>query len=219
MLRFEDQIHTAYLEALRTPGLKDCVSVVDQLRNIKTRPEERDRLWTRVIDGYRAGPREPWAALILETIREGLIVAVLTVPFLPSSLSMSDLTQQMIAEVLKTALEGPSEPARWTPNRLLTRATGAVYDWLIEEKGLKSLELQAGLIRTTVPGEFLLEIAELRLDLAAGRIPERPLALAVYRWAGERFRALADAEGINLEAFWKQQQRAMAEVRSVLTAA
>jgi hypothetical protein len=74
----------------------------------------------RVINGDKEGnPAE--AALILESVRFDLIATAVAIPFLPSSVSQDDVSQQLVAEVLTTALDGRTESACMITARLLAR--------------------------------------------------------------------------------------------------
>lgn len=57
-----------------------------------------------------------------------------SIPTLPEAITRDDIGQQMVIELLAAALEGPTVPARWTPNRLLSLATRGTYRrWLARE--------------------------------------------------------------------------------------
>jgi hypothetical protein len=43
-------------------------------------------------------------------------------PALPQVIGQDDIAQALMTEVLAAAAEGPTTPARWTRNRLITRA-------------------------------------------------------------------------------------------------
>jgi DNA-directed RNA polymerase specialized sigma24 family protein len=44
-----------------------------------------------------------------------------------------EVAQQVVTEILEAALDGPTVPARWSPNRLLTLATRGTHRWLARE--------------------------------------------------------------------------------------
>jgi len=137
MLRFVDQIHQAFAETVRSGQLRGFEDFPGLLRDLDLPPEERDRLWATALGGYVSGPRQPWAALVLKTTSPDLGIFIATLPPLPGSIRHEDVAHQFIAELLAAAAGGPTDPPRWSPNRILTRASTATYRCLARE--LRSL--------------------------------------------------------------------------------
>lgn len=48
----------------------------DRIRDLTAAPEERDRLWVTLLDGYRKGPRQAWAAVLLEVLSKDMTVTI-----------------------------------------------------------------------------------------------------------------------------------------------
>src|SRR5260370_35426594 len=63
-------------------------------------------------------------------------------PAMPPAAPHDEVAQQLIPELLAAALDGPTEPARWSPNRLLSTATKGTYRWLARE--IRSLSQSTG---------------------------------------------------------------------------
>src|SRR5260370_8014892 len=63
-------------------------------------------------------------------------------PAMPPAAPHDEVAQQLIPELLAAALDGPTEPARWSPNRLLSTATKGTYRWLARE--IRSLSHSTG---------------------------------------------------------------------------
>src|SRR5919201_659043 len=123
MLRFSDQIHTAYLDALNARSLAGASAILATLRDFNAPPEHHDAAWTALLTAYAMGPRAAWATAILEAMRIDLVVAIATLPALPPVIDQDDIAQALITEALAAALDGPTNPARWTRHRLISRAT------------------------------------------------------------------------------------------------
>ena len=123
MLRLSDQIHRAYQAALSSGSIDGAESLVVRLRDFNAPEPERDQLWSQLIDNYIAGPRQGWAAALLEVMGVDLLAALGALPAIPPTMTRVDIGQELVAEVLAAALDGPTTPARWTRHRLITRAT------------------------------------------------------------------------------------------------
>src|SRR6266571_4502397 len=137
MLRFSDQIRRAFIDTVQSGVIDlpeaDLLALPIRLRDLEGPGEERDTLWRLLISRFNAGPRGPWSAVVLEAMRPDLTAAIVSIPAMPPVISRSDIAQQLIAELLTAAGDAPPEPARWTPHRLMSRATTAVYRWLANE--------------------------------------------------------------------------------------
>jgi hypothetical protein len=133
MMRFTDQIHRAFLETIRSGALPGADDLPERLRDFSIPGEELDALWARVLDGYRTGPRQAWATVLLEAMRPDLAAVVVAVPAVPPAITREELAQHLIVEVLAAASEAPSSPARWTSNRLISPAARETTRWFARE--------------------------------------------------------------------------------------
>ena len=68
MLRLSDQIHRAYQAALSSGSIDGAESFVVRLRDFNAPEQERDELWTQLIDHYIARPRQAWPAALLQVM-------------------------------------------------------------------------------------------------------------------------------------------------------
>ena len=131
MLRLSDQIQRA--AALSFGSIDGAESLVVRLRDFSAPEQERDELWTQLIDHYTSGPRQAWAAALLEVMRVDLLAALGELPAIPPAITRVDIAQQLVTEVLAAALDGPTTPAHRTRQRLITRATTSVQRLLVDE--------------------------------------------------------------------------------------
>ncbi len=142
MMRFVDQIHQAFRDTVRSGSLATAQDLPARLRDLATPPEERDQIWNDVLQAYIAGPRHQWATIVLEAMCPDIAVTVAKIPAIPPAITREEVAQQLITELLIAALDGPTQPARWSPNRLLSNATKLTYRWLARE--IRSLSQGAG---------------------------------------------------------------------------
>jgi len=142
MMRFIDQIHQAFRDTVRSGSLATAQDLPARLRDLATPPEERDQIWNDVLQAYIAGPRHQWATIVLEAMCPDIAVTVAKIPAIPPAITREEVAQQLITELLIAALDGPTQPARWSPNRLLSNATKLTYRWLARE--IRSLSQGAG---------------------------------------------------------------------------
>lgn len=103
MLHLGKRIHTAFLEGARTGAIEQPEHVVARLRDLGGDPDERDRLWTMVIEGYQQDSAGPWAAALLEAIRTELDILCATLPLAEPFVDRDDLANQLVVEVLAVA--------------------------------------------------------------------------------------------------------------------
>ena len=219
MLRLSDQIHRAYQSALSSGSIDGAESLVVRLRDFNAPEQERDELWTQLIDHYIARPRQAWAAALLEVMRVDLIAALGALPAVPPAITRDDIAQQLVTEVLAAALEGPTTPARWTRHRLITRATTSVQRLLVDE--LRSATDEAELPpQPDGSSQVSMQLRELMVDIEAGRMPRKAVAI-LYRQEvlGESLAELAAEVGISADAMRMQRARSVAAIRRLLEAA
>jgi len=212
MLRLSDQIHRAYQATLSFGSIDGAESLVVRLRDFNAPEQERDELWTQLIDHYTSGPRQAWAAALLEVMRVDLLAALGALPAMPPAITRDDIAQQLVTDLLAAALEGPTTPARWTRHRLITRATTSVQRLLVDE--LRSATDEAEL--PPQPDGSLhvsMQLSELMVDRKAVAILFRQKVL------GESLAELAAEAGISFDAMRMQRNRSLATTRRLLGAA
>jgi DNA-directed RNA polymerase specialized sigma24 family protein len=138
---------------------------------------------------------------------------------MPPAISRADIAQQLIAELLAAAGDTPAEPARWTPHRLMSRATTAVYRWLANEvRGLGGFPPEPS--AQDAATEARAELAALLWEIEVSRVPSKALVL-LYRqeMLGETLAELAHEAGISVEALKMRRQRAIESLRRRLSEA
>src|SRR5258708_18836375 len=133
MMLFTEQIQIAFAEATRSGILPGVANLPERLRDFEADGCELDRLWAELLQHYQRGPRQAWAAVLLEAMRPDLAAAVAAVPAFPPVITPEDFAQQLMTNVLLAALDNPADRARWTPNRLISRASQNTQKWLARE--------------------------------------------------------------------------------------
>jgi hypothetical protein len=219
MIRLSDQIHRAYRAALSSGSIGGAESLVVRLRDLNAPEQEGDELWTELIDHYIAGPRQAWAAALLEVMRVDLVSALAALPALPPAITRDDIAQQLATDVLATALEGPTNPARLTRDRLITRATASVQRLLVDE--LRSATDESELPpRPDGSSQVSMQLRELMVGIEAGQTPRKAAAI-LYREEvlGESLAELGADAGLSPEAIRMQRDRSVAAIRRLLEAA
>jgi AcrR family transcriptional regulator len=217
MMRFVDQIHLAFGETVRSGSLVGVEDLPARLRDLAAPPEERDRLWSDALRAYIEGPRQPWATIVLEAMCPDLAVTVATIPAMPPAITHDEVAQQLITELLAAALAGPTEPARWSPNRLLSNATKKTYRWLARE--IRSLRQSHGELDRRATDAAGREIPGLLAELEARAIPSAGLVI-LYRQEvlGESLAEIAAETGLSENALYLRRYRAVARLRKELAA-
>lgn len=107
---------------------------------------ERDRLLAEIVAAYRRGPRELWAAVILDLLAPGMIEILQAIDRKtgeiadmwhhdePLVIDEEELRAQLVMEVLAAAATIPIHPGgRAMKVRLLKRAYKYVVRWLIRD--------------------------------------------------------------------------------------
>src|SRR5258708_17766849 len=130
MMRFADQIAEAFRETVRAGSLVGVDDLPSRLRLWRAPAETRDRMWSQVLRDYIEGPRTAWATIILEAMCPDLVITISAMPAMPPPLTHDEVAQQLITELLTAALDGPAEPGRWSPNRMLSPAPKAAVPCL-----------------------------------------------------------------------------------------
>jgi len=218
MMRFVDQIHQAFQETIRSGSLIGVEDLPGRLKDLAAPPDERDRLWSYLLNAYVEGPRRPWATIILESMCPDIAVTVATIPAMPPAITHDEVSQQLITELLAAALEGPVEPARWSPNRLLSRSTTATYRWLAKE--IRSLKACIGDLDRRARNAAGHEIPGLLAELEARTVPSAGLVI-LYRQEvlGESLAEMAVECGLSENALCLRRYRAVRRLRRELAAA
>ena len=218
MMRFVDQIHQAFGDTVRSGSIPGVGELPDRLRDLAAPAEERDCLWGEVLRAYIEGPRQPWATVILEAMCPDLAVTVAITPAMPPAITHDEVAQELITEVLTAALEGPTVPARWSPNRLLSCATKLMYRWLARE--VRSLRSSTGGVDQPATDAAGREIPTLLAELEARAIPSVGLVI-LYRQEvlGESLVEMAAESGLSENALSLRRHRAVLRLRRELDAA
>ena len=218
MMQFTEQIHRAFEETIRSGVLSGIENLPERLRDYLATGWELDMLWAELIRHFQEGPRQPWATVLLEAMRPDLAAAVAVVPAFPPVVTQEDFAQQLMANLLTDALGGPVEPARWTPNRLISHASRDTQRWLAREirifaKNVGYVDGKAG----SIPS---FELPSLLLELEVKRNPSRGLVV-LYRKEvlGHSIEEMAAECGLTENALRLRRRRAIERIRRELDAA
>jgi hypothetical protein len=217
MMRFVDQIHQAFRETVRSGLLVGVEDLPTRLRVWGAPAETRDQMWTQVLRDYVEGPRGAWATILLEAMCPDLVVAIAAMPAMPPAITHDEVAQQLITELLAAALDGPTEPARWSPNRLLSTATKRTYRWLARE--IRSMSHSTGDLDRQATDAAGHEIPGLLAELEARTIPSAGLII-LYRQEvlGESLADMAAESGLSENALRLRRRRAIERIRKELAA-
>jgi DNA-directed RNA polymerase specialized sigma24 family protein len=217
MMRFTDQIHRAFLETVRSGALPGADDLPERLRDFSIPGDELDQLWVQALDGYRTGPRQAWATVLLEAMRPDLAAAVVAVPAVPPAITREELAQHLIVEVLTAASEGPSFPARWTPNRLISRASRETARWFARE--LRALSHGVGNLDQTAKDPKGSELPAVLYELETRAKPSAGLVI-LYREEvlGDSLVELAQETGLSEDALRQRRNRAIERIKRDLAA-
>ena len=217
MMRFVDQIHQAFQETVRSGSLVGVEDLPGSLRDWRAPADALDRLWTSMLRDYVDGPRMAWATIILEAMCPDLVTTIAAMPAMPPAITHDEVAQQLITELLAAALEGPTVPARWSPNRLLSTATRGTYRWLASE--IRSLSHSTGDLDRRVINSAGHEIPGLLAELEARAVPSAGLVI-LYRQEvlGESLAEMAAQSGLSENALRLRRRRAIERIRKELAA-
>jgi hypothetical protein len=218
MMRFTDQIQRAFAETVRSGILPDVDYLPERLRDFSLKGPELDALWTELLRHFQDGPRQPWATVLLEAMRPDLAVAVAVVPAFPPAITREEVAQQLIADLLKAALDSPADPARWTPNRLISRAAQTTQRWLGRE--IRAFAQGVGNLEQTATAPAGQEMPGLLLELELRRNPSAGL-VALYRQEvlGDSLAEIAFEVGLSENALRLRRRRVIERLRREFTAA
>jgi hypothetical protein len=129
---------------------------------------------------YTSGPRQAWAAALLEVMRVDLLAALGALPAMPPAITRDDIAKQFVTDLLGAALDGPTTPARWTRHRLITRATTSAQRVLVDE--LRSATDESELPpQPDGSSQVSMQLRELMVDIEAGRMPRKAVAILSTR--------------------------------------
>jgi hypothetical protein len=147
-----------------------------------------------------------------------IAVTVATIPAMPPAITHDEVSQQLITELLAAALSGPTEPARWSPNRLLSRSTTLTYRWLAKE--IRSLKICIGDLDRRANDAAGHEIPGLLAELEARATPSAGLVI-LYRQEvlGESLSEIAAESGLSENALYLRRYRAVQRLRREFAAA
>jgi DNA-directed RNA polymerase specialized sigma24 family protein len=233
MSSISDEIDQAFEEALLAHGRApldrlaeghpvlagmSASAVIDVAVNDRVAPFVRDQVWVAVIDGYRQGPTAFWGPLVLKAIVPTLLPKAARLPQEPEF--EADINHQLIAGVLHAAATGklPS-PARWTPNRLATRAVTRTRRWMAKEARARDVyldelpEAEAG--PDPDPDEFFSMLVLLR---GWGLDEEGSILLLRNRVFGEPLAEIAEQLGMAEAVLRMRRVRAEERIRRQLAA-
>lgn len=217
-MQFTEQIQRAFEETVRSGVLSGAAKLPERLRDYLAPGCELDALWADLLQHFQEGPRQPWATVLLEAMRPDLAVAVAAVPVLPPVVTREDFAQQLMANLLTAALDPPVQPARWTPNRLISRAGLATQRWLARE--IRGFARQVGYVDRKAGSISGLELPSLLLELEMKQNPS-PGLVVLYRQEvlGDSIEEMAAECGLTENALRLRRRRAIERIRRELDAA
>ncbi len=218
MMQFTDQIQKAFADVVRwgiLPGVED---LPNRLRDFTSAGSTLDEMWADLLGRYQAGPRQAWATVLLEAMRPDLAAAVAVVPAFPPVVTREDYAQQLMANLLEAAMAAPVEPARWTPNRLISRAGLSTQRWLARE--IRRFARHVGYVDQKAAPFATWELPTLLLELKMKENPSAGL-MVLYREEvlGDSLVEIAAECGLSETALRLRRLRAVRRIRRELAAA
>jgi len=218
MMQFTEQIQIAFAEATRSGILPGVADLPERLRDFEADGCELDKLWAELLQHYQAGPRQAWAAVLLEAMRPDLAAAVAAVPAFPPVITREDFAQQLMANVLVAALDSPADQARWTPNRLISRASQKTQKWLARE--IRGFAKRAGYVDEKATVKSSLGLLGLLVELEMSSNPSVGMVV-LYREEvlGDSLAEIAAECGLSENALRHRRRRAVERIRRELAAA
>jgi hypothetical protein len=122
----------------RLPSRK--LRVVARARASTNEPSgERDRLLGEIVLEYRKGPRDVWAAVLLDVLTPAILARLVLYRTEPPGLDAEDIRQQFIVELLSAARSMPMPlGSGFVERRLILRAGQGVRRWLRKEGGYRA---------------------------------------------------------------------------------
>ena len=205
------------LDHLALDGLS-ARALVDAAIDVRTAPLLRDQLWTAVIWSYRQGPRGFWGPVVLQAAVPTLLRKAAKLRYDPEL--GEDVNHQLIAAVLEAAVgESLPRPARWTPNRLATRAVTRTRRWIVSEARSRCVPLHELPERSSTPAPDPDEFASLMDRLRGWGIgDEMSVLLYRHRVLGEPLTRIAKQLGTTEKALQMRRFRAEERIRRQLAA-
>lgn len=95
-------------------------------------PAERDEVFLEAVLAYRTGPKQVWAAVILEILAPAILARLTYLQPPEAAVDSEDLRQQLILQVLRAAARVPLERGpSYLRRRVLLRADKAMERWLV----------------------------------------------------------------------------------------
>src|SRR5260370_23783045 len=151
-------------------------------------------------------------------MRRDLAAAVAVVAAFPPVVTQEDFAQQLMAILLTAALDGPVAPARWMPNRLISRAALKTQRWLARE--IRSFAKRVGYVDPKSAAHGSLGLPGLLVELEMSRNPSAGLVV-LYRQEvlGDSLAEIASESGLSETALRSRRRRAVERVRRALAAA
>ena len=217
-MQFTEQIRRAFEETVRSGVLPGIEELPERLRDYLAPGCALDMLWAELLQRFQEGPRQPWATVLLEAMRPDLAAAVAVVPVFPPVITREDFAQQLMANLLTAALDPPVEPARWTPNRLISRAGLTTQRWLVRE--IRGFARRVGFVERKAGSISGLELPNLLLELEMKGNPS-PGLVVLYRQEvlGDSIAEMAAECGLTENALRLRRRRAIKRIRRELDAA
>jgi hypothetical protein len=111
---------------------QDLVSCARRSRN---RPAtDRDTLLASIVESYRKGRQETWAAVLLDVLTPAILKRLERYRAEEPAISAEDIRQQFVLELLSVAATAPMPAdAKFVERRLLLRAGQGIRRWLRKE--------------------------------------------------------------------------------------
>ena len=231
MSSISDEIDQAFEEALSAHGRApldrlaqghpvlagmSTSDLIDVAVNDRVAPYIRDQVWLAVIDGYRHGPSAFWGPVVLKAVVPTLLPKAARLAQQPEL--EADINHQLIAGVLHAAATGIlPRPARWTPNRLATRAVTRTRRWMAKEARARDVYLDELPESEAGPDPESDEFASM-LDLLRrwGLDEKGSLLVLRNRVLGEPLIEIAEQLGVTEEALQMRRCRAEERIRQRL---
>ena len=117
----------------RLPGRK--LAVVARARASTNEPSgNRDLLLAQIVFEYRKGPRDVWAAVLLDILTPAILARLARYRTEPPAVDVEDIRQQFVVELLSAAASIPMPPgSAFVERRLILRAGQGIRRWLRRE--------------------------------------------------------------------------------------
>lgn len=117
----------------RLPG-PDLAVVARARASTNEASGDRDRLLAQIVWEYRRGPRDVWAAVLLDVLTPAILARLARYRTEPPAVDAEDIRQQFVVELLSAAASIPMPPgAAFVERRLILRAGQGVRRWLRSE--------------------------------------------------------------------------------------